>query len=49
MTVATGADAKSKEFHGSERRQMCDASDNNGHTSGSLIGTPFFDPAVALC
>lgn len=26
-----------------------DAFYNNGHTSGSLQGTPFFDPAVATC
>ena len=26
-----------------------DAFYNNGHTSGSLIGTPFYDPAVATC
>lgn len=26
-----------------------DAFYNNGATSGSLIGTPFYDPAVALC
>ena len=22
---------------------------NNGQTSGSLVGTPYFDPAVPLC
>jgi hypothetical protein len=26
-----------------------DAFYNNGSTSGSLTGTPFFDPSVALC
>src|SRR6185369_1828810 len=26
-----------------------DAFYNNGRTSGSLLGTPFFDPAVPIC
>ncbi len=26
-----------------------DAFYNNGRTSGSLLGTPFYDPAVPIC